>query len=331
MHRKLILYILILFLLVGCEETIQFDSKTDKRLTVYALAVSGQQFNAYISQSKTITDGPNFYYLEFSDFSRETLSYFSDSLVVRNANAILTVNGTERYKLSFVSDSLYYKCDYVPQSGDRLVLEVEATGFPTVTSQCSVKEPIALTGISNYVYYNQAASREEHEWMKQWFDYDTYGADSISTITFTFHDPIGEKNFYRLRVRSVGEYYSFGQKHYSVCDVFTSSDPVFNDRQLTKGYGSWEPYFSNVFDDAVFNGKDYTITVNSRNRAENPCYTILELQSISQELYYFLKSMQLYRISTDDVYQTPIGLYSNVANGWGIVGTISCDRHIIYY
>ena len=28
---------------------------------------------------------------------------------------------------------------------------------------------------------------------------------------------------------------------------------------------------------------------------------------------------------------TPIGLYSNIKDGWGILGSLSYDRHIIYY
>lgn len=331
MERKLFLSLIALLVLTGCEQTIPFDTKAKRELTVYALAVDDQQFQAYISQSRTIVDGPNFYHLDFEGFSRETTAYFSDSLVVANAKATLRVNGSQSYDLTFVPDSLYYKCDYTAHRGDYLAIDVEAAGFPLVSSQCTVAPAVEITSMSHVTYYDRAASSEEHEWMKSMYDYDVYGADSITTVTFSFHDPAETRNYYRLRVRSVGQYSTLTGKRYSVCDVFTSSDPVFNDRQLTVGYGSWQPYFSDVFDDALFNGKTYTITVNSRNRAEEPAYTIVELQSISPDLYYFLKSMQLYRISTDDIYSTPIGLYGNIDNGWGILGALSYSRHVIHH
>ncbi len=330
MRRKLFLSLIALLVLTGCEETIPFDTKTNRELTVYALAVDGQQFQAYIAQSRTIADGPNFYYLDYSDFSRQASTYFADSLVIRKADATLTVNGTESYKLTYVPDSLCYKCDYIAHSGDHLALDVDASGFAQVSSQCTVTAPVKIDDMSYYTYYDEAASAEQHDWVRQAYGYDIYGADSVTTITLSFHDPAETRNFYRLRVRSVGEYSSITGKRHSVCDVYTSSDPVFNDRQLTKGYGSWQAYFSDVFDDAIFNGKTYTITVNSRKRAEEPAYTIVELQSISPDLYYFLKSMQLYRISTDDIYTTPIAIFSNIDNGWGILGTLSYSRHVIY-
>lgn len=37
------------------------------------------------------------------------------------------------------------------------------------------------------------------------------------------------------------------------------------------------------------------------------------------------------RIATDDSYTSPVGLYSNVENGWGIFGSLSYDRHIVSY
>ncbi len=48
-------------------------------------------------------------------------------------------------------------------------------------------------------------------------------------------------------------------------------------------------------------------------------------------MYYFLKSMQLYRIATDDIYSTPVGLYGNIDNGWGIMGALSYSWHVIHH
>ncbi|MBQ2563177.1 MAG: DUF4249 family protein, partial [Muribaculaceae bacterium] len=96
-------------------------------------------------------------------------------------------------------------------------------------------------------------------------------------------------------------------------------------------FSDWEAGFSNVFDDHLFNGENYTFTVETRKRYGDNAHVELELQSLSRDMYYFLKSYLLFRISTDDVYMTPVGLHSNIANGWGIFGTLSYDTHVIYY
>ncbi len=120
-------------------------------------------------------------------------------------------------------------------------------------------------------------------------------------------------------------------RFYSVSDNFTSDDIIFLDNQLSKPYGDWEAGMSNVFDDHLFDGQDYTFTVETRKRYGDKARVIVELEALNADLFYFLKSYMLYRISTDDAYLTPIGLYSNIDNGWGILGTLSYDRHILYY
>ena len=330
MMKKLITSILLLTLLCGCEKTIPFNETVQKELNIFALAVTGQNFKAYISHNLPIDQGPNFYYYDYSTFCDETKFFFKENMVVENANATIRVNGSASYLLTFNESELYYSCDYIPNEGDVIEIQVTAEGFPEASAQTTVSKSLELSDLQFSVYYDEAASKEEHEWMKRFFDYDVYGADSIMAISFSFQDPPGAKNYYRLKVRSVGEYLGFlNEICYCVSDVFTSTDPIFHDSQLVKGYGSWEPYFSNVFDDHLIDGNRYTINVHSRKRAESPSYTIIELQSISRDLYYFLKSMQLYRISTDDVYSTPIGIYGNIDNGWGIFGSVSKNTYVI--
>ena len=330
MIKKLITYIVLLALLCACEETIPFNESVQNEINIFALAVTGQNFKVYISHNLPIDQGPNFYYLDYSSFCDETETFFKEELVMENANAIIRVNGSASYPLTFNQSELYYSCDYIPNEGDVIEIQVRAEGYPEASAQTKVNKSLELSDLQYSVYYDEAASKEEHEWMKRFSDYDVYGADSIMAISFSFQDPAGAKNYYRLKVRSVGEYLGFlNDTCYCVSDVFTSTDPIFHDSQLIKGYGSWEPYFSNVFDDHLIDGDRYTVNVHSRKRAESPSYTIIELQSISRDLYYFLKSMQLYRISTDDVYSTPIGIYGNIDNGWGIFGSVSKNTYVI--
>lgn len=196
--------------------------------------------------------------------------------------------------------------------------------------------------MSHELFYSKAADEEarylstEDDWLAM---SDDWGADTVMRITFKFHDQPGTRNYYMMRVRSVGEFaISDLCTYYHVGDVFTSASPVFHDGQLDKGYGLLDAYFNSAFDDHLIDGKDCVITVESRIRRRMSgfflrCkrYVMVDLLSISPDLYYFQKSMAKYRISLSDVFTNPIGIHSNVNGGWGIVGSASSKRYIIPY
>lgn len=331
MVRKIFTYIFLAVLLSSCEKTIELDSIVPNELTVYALASAGQPFRAYISHNMPVAGAPDFYYLDYEDFCDDTKAFFAENMVVKNAEPILTVNRNRTFSLSYDPVTLSYSCDYIPAAGDRIELKITAPGYPVASSSTTVEKPLKLDSLQCDITYDEAASAAQHDWSRKMHGYDQYGADSVATITLSFKDVAQERNYYRLKVRSVGEYLSLtgSRTLYSVSDAFTSTDPIYHDKQLIKGYGDWEPFITNVFDDQLFDGREYTTTITSRMRNEKNNYIIVELQSISPELYYYLKSFQLYRISTDDVYSTPIGLYCNITNGWGILGSSSAVRHIV--
>jgi len=58
---------------------------------------------------------------------------------------------------------------------------------------------------------------------------------------------------------------------------------------------------------------------------------IVELQSITKELYFYLKSLMVYSITPQDEYTEAIQIYSNVTDGWGIVEAVNTDRHVITF
>lgn len=331
---KYIFSLLILMLaLSSCEQIIEFPQKENDMLTVCAVAVTGQPLEVHVSKSVPVDKVPNFYDRGFDVYTKESKEFYDNNVLIRDAVVELSVNGVAKCKLHFNEESLCYQCDYVPHAGETLSLTVSAEDYPQAHCTTTVPETASeLSDIEYEVYYDKAATPQEREEANRGRDWDQYGADSIMTISFQFEDPVSIENYYRLRVRSVGKFKSmFSQTadSYTACDVFSSNDPIFYDIDLKKGYGSWSAFFSNVFDDHLIDGKNYHLTVNSRKRIDPETFTIIELQSISPDLYYFLKTMQIYRISTDDCYQTPVGLYCNVVNGWGYFGAINTHSYTI--
>ena len=222
MMKKLITYIVLLALLCACEETVPFNESRQNELNIFAIAVTGQNFKAYISHNLPIDQGPNFYYLDYSTFCDETQTFFRENLVVENANAIIRVNGSASYPLTFNKSEHYYSCEYYPNEGDIIELQVNAEGYPEASAQTAMNKCLELYDLRYSVYYDEAATKEAHESMKQHYGYDIYGADSIMAISFSFQDPAGAKNYYRLKVRSVGEYIGFlGDTRYVITDIYS--------------------------------------------------------------------------------------------------------------
>ncbi len=328
----------LLAVLTNCEKEIEFSEKYDSGIAVYAIADPGQPFSMRISRSFTVNDNPSVVFSSYSKYYSELDTLYRTQIVITDAHVEVTVNGAEKYNMQYNSTNPYaYTCDYTPKVGDNISVHITAPGYKDVSASATIEQPKKVEILNTEVVYKDLGDDQAYVMTNPLTGRtEPFGEDSVMLLTLKMTDPAGEHNFYRLRVCSVAErtrvYFSdHTGTFYALTDVFTSDDIIFSDNMLTKPYGYWKEGFSNVFDDHLFNGQEYTFMVESRKPCGENQHVIVELQTISQDLYYFLKSYMLFRISTDDVYMTPIGLYSNIQDGWGILGALSYDRHIIYY
>lgn len=322
-------------LLCSCETDVGLNDKKGNQLVVFALAVTGQEIDAYVSHSLPIDEGERFTSAgEGLSLGNPFMKYFKKKAFIADAQVTLEVNGQNSYGFHLSSDSAYFVCDYIPKPGDKLKLSVEADGYQTCYASTEVPSRVPDIQKLNYVlYYDQAVDPKVRALQYSMNDRDEYGADSLMNISFAFHDQASERNYYRLDTRNVAVVYHkmSHRKYWNVRDAFTSRDPYFYDAELTKGWGSWDAYISNVFEDHLFNGKQCEINVTTRPQWGNDVFTIVMLQAINKELFYFQRSVQLYRISHDAFYSTPIGIYSNMTNGWGIFGAATGTYAIIRF
>lgn len=142
-------------------------------------------------------------------------------------------------------------------------------------------------------------------------------------------DPGDEKNYYRLLVRSL----QFGGIY--VNDLFSSTDILFEDKNISVSHNGWPVFFSNVFDDTICDGASYEFTVEIRQRQSSDedvvPYVVIELQQISEAFYKYLKAIEIFNCSASDIYAEPVRIPSNVEGGIGIVGSLTGNRHILYF
>lgn len=325
---KTTLYILLLCLiafLIGCEKILEFDGEITKpKITVNAVATTDTVFIAAISRSEF-----------FMDFIPERyLQSRYQEYVLENAEATITVNGSDIYPMQYNPESLNYESTYIPAEGDEILLNVSAPDLESVQSVVVVPGKGDLEILSNEILYS-----ENYFVYDDWTD--PFAHDTIMRITARITDPPGETNYYRLKVRSEGyvKYTivytpgvdSASYEGYETSDVFSSADVIFKDDRLVERYRGWPAGFSNVFDDHLFDGKDYTFTVESRMRRGSNQQVVVELQSITRGLFNYLKSMMLYRITDQDSYTESVQIYSNITGGYGIFGALNGEKHLLYF
>ena len=158
-------------------------------------------------------------------------------------------------------------------------------------------------------------------------------------VRLRISDPQESGNYYRLQVKTfdkdneqlINDKEKRDDENYN--DVFTSDDEtLFKDTDIYAKRGNWPRYFSNIFSDQRFNGTQHKFTINVDLVApREQTKLIVELQSITKELYFYLKSLMVYSITPQDEYTEAIQIYSNVTDGWGIVGAVNTDRHVITF
>lgn len=359
--RNYILFILLALMGTACERTLDFmevEETSVSDLTLNAIAVTGSPLKVFLSRTLPINKIPEvmhtdditesgayhhgrgstvyFDYL-FWDYYKETALYEAELKAV--------VNDTESYVFTLAPDSIGFNSDYVPREGDHIVLTAK---YDNVEIQAEATVPMSpQIDILGKEELNTNPYRE-HDGM-------SFDTDSLTRITCHINDRGGEQ-FYRLRVRDEKSF-TIGRKTpespmtyysgYAMQDVFFSTDALFVDNRLNSNFGGWPAYFSNIFDNTLLTN-DYIFTIDSPRhmddktlgwtehytdyklgRHSNPPTVMVELQALTKDLYKYLKSMELYRLTSTDEYAEPVHIHSNVKNGWGIFGALSFDRHVL--
>lgn len=336
--------------LCACERTLDFkgpedEAKTD--LTLNAAAIAGSPLTAYLSRAYTKGKAPSIQYYDYEHalFFKDDLTtdYLTDDYLakttVRDAEVTAEVNGQESYPMAYDGMAFCYTCSYVPVEGDRIVLRAKADGRE-VSAEAAVPampriEVLGYEVLPENPYQNMGGLVNQ--------------SDTIMRLTCRITDDGGE-NYYRLRVRSERKGTNLlGQmQFYIMQDIFFSDDDLFLDEHLTSNFGGWPAYFSNIFDNSRIEGANRTFVIDSPKASSGAGYmdsskahwgelpdlqprVMVELQAISYDLYRYLKSVQLYRMSQDDRDAEPTLIYSNVDGGWGIFGALSYDRHFVEY
>lgn len=299
----------------GCERDLEFKSDENVPENIALSVVADPDTTLEVMAART--------YL----FSRINGNYdpnevFEKASSLRLGHVYFSVNGGTQTEMAYDETKHRFLSDYRPKAGDRIEVTASAPDLPTVSGTTTVpqKPTIEILDIkTTKLPYDPASSSS--------FQY-TNKAEIRLRIT----DPAESGNFYRLIVQSYDKTTLYDGKNPSFYNnVYYSTDDIFKDTDIYAERGEWAQYFSDVFSDVKFNGntREFTITTKiAANKLEDARLTI-DLQSITREMYFYLKSLMVYTVTPQDEYTEAIQIYSNVNEGWGIVGAANSDHHII--
>lgn len=306
-----------LFLTESCTREIEFkDSLMEPKLVINGICALDSAVSLEISLSKA-THG--------------NLQEFS---LIDDADVFLFVDGVKTEKLYHIENiSGFYEGKTNIELDRKYAIEVEHSKF----GKASADE----TAISNKVQILSTTIR-----------IDSTNTDASARIprimsSIKFKDPANEENFYRLIVSCrVGKCLSHfddtgNNTHVQVIDYYTlnerveSNDPVLM-QSKTNDNMVFDESNSNytLFSDQLFNGKEYELDFFLPNSMpykliqadtlKGGFYWIyVELQSLSKDVYLYIKSIDGADNITNGLFTEPYQVYSNIKNGIGIWGTYS--------
>jgi hypothetical protein len=223
---------------------------------------------------------------------------------------------------TFSSNNYYAYPTVKGKAGNRYELSVAANGLPTCilkdTMPAEINFSLSKTG---KIYYKPST-------------YNKNVTDTFVEVSIKWQDEGSTKNYYRIMLGSTDTsglsavYISYYQEYYSKRPIL-SKDIVFSDAleqdPLDPNSGETIYPYNSYFTDATFNGKqkEVLISVPVGNFLSDDDYTTLyvKLQHLSRATYLHATSTKKVIESGDiGIFSQPAILYSNAANGYGVLG-----------
>ena len=211
-------------------------------------------------------------------------------------------------------DRTLFSFDCILSEKDKVIVTADAAGLHTVTGTAVMPEPPCVKDVQT-------------EWSEG-------EIDALVRIKIHIQDIRDERNYYRITVKSRSVYKMDGMDtDWRLCEVLYDYDPVFAEN---RGFESGRIAHSfGIFSDSIFQGREYTLNVCVRQRRgvdswtgiEPERYLKVELESLSQSYYNYLRSIELSQGT--DYFSEPVKIYSNIDNGFGILGCYAVTSIVV--
>ena len=330
MTTKALAAIIIAVLMVSCEKQIEFNGEqTDPKLVVNSIVGTDEPVKAYISKS--------YFFLDYDENTQAPDDLVASLYVNGNPIGELTPSADtfwNNYEMNDYRLIPYLFNDYRPQEGDIVQIKASANGYDDVEGTTSALPKFVDCPME--VEVKEWHSSHPYHYNDEIQDYvpDTTILEIRGTmnLTFTVTDPNpGKTDYFRLITRRGRDTWVGQNKRYISFDY---DDPIFEPVMTENDFidaSDLDTRPEGVFADRLFDGGSYRIKVELYFDCElaedfDPDFFKVSfmVEHLSKEYYNYLNTSN----QGDDYLQIlsePIHTYSNVTNGYGIVGGRAVD------
>ncbi len=231
---------------------------------------------------------------------------------IKDPTVRLLHNGTE-LPLTFwgEGDKLYYDFTTALKAGDRIEITGESPVHGKVSGGDIVPFPAEIKDLKT-------------EWFTGAHDDKSYLRTRV-----TIADKPGEKNYYRIVIRDKTIFKNETGEDTSTDADWVLKEVLIDQEALFSKVGTLtvddNPNRYRIFSDELIDGRDYTLNVY----VQMDRYTAwdglivekqlrVEIHTLSESLFRYLHSLEL--AASEDNFSEPVKIYTNIANGYGILG-----------
>jgi hypothetical protein len=309
-----------MILFVSCTKEVKFDGEQkESKLVINCLCEPEKPIKARITKS---------YFM---------LDYYGNSELHGAVDAKLYVNGNFQENLVNTSDTIdssgqddpVYMSQYLPNVGDVVKIQVSSAGFvdaegtseaiPDVANFQSTLEDLMLQWQYDYEYYDWEGDTS--------YCYSSYSGNANLQVTLTDNNP-EEMDYYYLHFAL--ENHSETPNYHGRLNI-QYTDPIFDPVGLNSGLFDFEIYNNEgLFSDKFFAGKSYTIKIpidfalEMPQEAQSDFSLSVSVKHVSKAYFNYLSTCGNGNNMDGMAFFTePMQIYSNVENGFGIVGSVN--------
>ena len=339
MTIKTLALLIITSLMVSCEKEIPFNGEqTDPRLVINSIVEPGQQVSAYISKS--------YFFLDINEDTQApddlvAMLYVNGNRIGQMTPSVDTVWDYNTYEYDEEGNPYHpYRLatvfinDYRPQEGDIVKITASANGFEDVEGATSALPKVLNSQMevevtqwnSGYIYHLN------HDTQEYETDSSVLDIGGYLNLTFTVTDPNpGKTDYFRLITSKNSSITAGDNRRYISFDY---EDPIFEVGMTENDFfdaSDLDTRPEGVFTDKLFDGSSYRLKVEVWFHCElaedfDPDFFRVPfmVEHLSKEYYNYLNTCD----QGDEalhIYAEPIHTFSNVTNGYGIVGGRAVD------
>jgi len=234
---------------------------------------------------------------------------------INNAEIIFWENGILNDSIGYIGDGNYQVYNLNPIPGARYKTEISVQGYSSLYAEDIV--PYSRIEIDSASFISNAGFYIE--------------GDAKAETRIFFSDPANQRNFYEIKV--LKNYGTINEPEFS-SHAISSNDPVITSENTTDGFGQ-----TLVFSDDLINGESYELSVFYLKQlyqegVSQPDFSIyIIFRTVSQNYYHYKMKLEQHLDNTEsdiiDGIASPVSMFSNIENGYGIFATYLADTLIL--